>query len=265
MRINGRNVDIRTYFKKVWEWDCYQPGINPIVYKTIITVLGIIIPVYIITLISSHPGEIAEALGSFLGGIIGAGGAIIAVYLALSRQKDEETTKVSEAVRVEITTFVKYVIGAIEVCEQIAKGIARVPLYNANYIAKNFWFDPIVYPAIADRVGLLPHPQATVEFYMRIGEAKAMLDTMRTKSQQSSATNISAPQELVSKENAAVVADSLITALQLAQPIIAGVSHSSTETALDSMVSQTVLKQINDCLHSAKQTFPTLESFRNAN
>jgi hypothetical protein len=40
-------------------------------------------------------GEIAGALGSLVGGIVGAGGAMLAVYLALSSQRKEETAKVA--------------------------------------------------------------------------------------------------------------------------------------------------------------------------
>jgi hypothetical protein len=38
-------------------------------------------------------GEIAGALGSLVGGIVGAGGAVLAVYLALSSQRKEETSR----------------------------------------------------------------------------------------------------------------------------------------------------------------------------
>ena len=85
-----------------------------------------------IALLLSHSGEIAGALGSFLGGIIGAGGAVLAVYLALSRQSDEEMVKVSEAVKVEVTAFAKYVIGGIEICENIAKGKVTVPCESTH-------------------------------------------------------------------------------------------------------------------------------------
>lgn len=62
-------------------------------------------------------GEVAGALGSFVGGIIGAGGAVLAVYVALSSQRNEETAKVSAAVRTEVASLTTYVIGAIEICQ----------------------------------------------------------------------------------------------------------------------------------------------------
>jgi hypothetical protein len=123
---------------------------------------------------SATAGEVAAALGSFIGGIIGAGGAILAVYLAWSEQSKQEVSKVSAAVRTEMVSLAKYVIGAIEICEGITTGKIDVPAQNAQYVMQKLWADPIVYPAVADRVGLLPHPHATTEFYMRLGEAKSI-------------------------------------------------------------------------------------------
>jgi hypothetical protein len=39
---------------------------------------------------SKTAGELAGALGSFIGGIIGAGGAVLAVYLTLSKHRKED-------------------------------------------------------------------------------------------------------------------------------------------------------------------------------
>jgi hypothetical protein len=41
--------------------------------------------------------------------------------------------------------------------------------------------DPVIYPAVADRVGLLQRPQATIEFYMRVAEAKSNLAAIQRK------------------------------------------------------------------------------------
>ena len=68
-------------------------------------------------------------------------------------------------------------IGALKICEQIASGVIVVPMANAIYVAKNL-VEPVIYPSVADRVALLKRPQATVEFYMRVQEAKAMAAAM---------------------------------------------------------------------------------------
>jgi hypothetical protein len=118
--------------------------------------------------------------------------------------------------------------------------------------------EPIIYSAVADRVALLERPQATVEFYMRIAEARSNLDVMRMTASgltqaQSSMTN-------VQPSNAAVVADSLITAPQLAHSIIA--QADPTRTAMDKMVQKIALEDIGRAMTSARSTFPNAESFK---
>ena len=58
----------------------------------------------------------------FIGGLIGAAGAVWAVYLTLGKQRREEIVKVSSAVATEIAALVKYIIGAVEICIEIANG-----------------------------------------------------------------------------------------------------------------------------------------------
>jgi len=230
----------------------------------LLTASSILLALFFYELGCSSAGEVAGALGGFIGGIIGAGGAVIAVYLAIASQKKEETSKVSDAVKIEVTTFVKYVIGSLNVCEKVVKNEVRIPLERASYIAKTL-YEPIIYPAVADRVGLLPHPQATIEFYMRIAEAKAILKVMEAKvSSSTGATFVTAPLELVTPELAGSVAECLITALQLAGPIVADSLNASDRSQLNSMVQQVTLNQINESLASAKLSFPQAESFKPA-
>jgi hypothetical protein len=180
----------------------------------------------------------------------------------LSRQRREETEKVAEAVRTEVTTLVKYAIRAVGICEQIKKGIVKIPRQDAHYIVKNFAGDPIIYPAVADRVGLLRHPHATAEFYMRILEAKVMVEMLRTKTDVPGIMYTAAPVDLVTPQFAGSVADSLLTALQLARSIVADEEMSVGKPQFTAWVQSVVVAQIDDCLASAKETFPDAESFK---
>jgi hypothetical protein len=216
---------------------------------------------FLAALTRSGAGEIAGTLGSLIGGIVGAGGAVWAVFLMLSRQRNEETAKVAEAIKTEVTTLVKYVIGAVGICEQLKKGL-QVPRQDAHYIVKNFAGDPVIYPAVADRVGILPHPHATAEFYMRVLEAKVMVEMFRTKTDAPGIMYTAARIEYVTPEFAGSVADSLLTALQLARPIVADEDISIIKTQFSEWVQSVVVAQIDDCLNSAKQVFPDAESFK---
>jgi hypothetical protein len=71
-----------------------------------------------------------------VGGVIGAGGAALAVYVALSSQRQEETAKVSAAVVTEVASLTTYVIGAVSICQEIASNVRRVPRQDAGYIMR---------------------------------------------------------------------------------------------------------------------------------
>lgn len=194
-------------------------------------------------------GEIAGALGGFMGGFIGAVGAVLAVYIALSSQRKEETIKVATAVRTEVSSLTTYIIGAVAICQDIATGKRKVPRTDAAYILRKLFAEPVVYKAVADRIGLLPHPNATAQFYLRISEAKAMVESLQIPS---------VAQEHVTTENAATIADCLITALQLAH----GILSSDGDPRLAEWVDREMIGQIDECLKSAKASFPNAESFK---
>jgi hypothetical protein len=224
--------------------------------------LLILLAIFYNALRHSKSGALAGALGSLIGGIVGAGGAVWAVFLMLSRQRREETEKVADAVRTEVTTLVKYIVGSVKVCQGIANGTRRVPRQAAQYIVKNLLSDPVVYPAVADRVGLLPYPQAITEFYMRLSEAKSMVEALRTKIDPPGITYSAPSVEYVTPEFAATVADSLCTALQIARPIVGNEGNSSRNSQLSVWVQERVVGQIDDCLKTAKETFPNIELFQ---
>lgn len=221
----------------------------------------VLVASFIIALFGSKAGEIAAALGGVIGGLIGAGGAVWAVFLTLSREKNEEEERVVAAIKTEVTTLVKYVIGTIGVCEQIAAGL-KIPRQDAGYIVKNIPASPVIYPAVADRVGLLPHPQATVEFYMRLAETRMMVEMLQNKTTSQGVVNVNPPVENVTPQFARSIAESLITALQLARSIIADDANASHKAQLSGYVKATVVSQIDDCLISAKRIFPDAESFK---
>jgi hypothetical protein len=208
---------------------------------------------------SATAGEVAAALGSFIGGLIGAGGAVFAVYLAWTEQTRQEASKVSAAVRTEIVSLVKYVIGALEICQNIATGKTVVPAQQAQFVLQKLWANPIVYPAVADRVGLLPHPHSTTEFYMRLGEAKAIVQAIQLKANGDAMLNrVLAAQLHITADNAAAIADSLITALQLARSILAD----SPDVLLGDLVEQNTVQQIDDSMRWARKAFPNTETFK---
>jgi hypothetical protein len=72
-------------------------------------------------------------------------------------------------------------------------------------------------------------------------------------------TQAQAGMQNVQRSNALVVADSLITALQLSRSIVGDDDPNRSE--MDFHVQRIVMKQIDDALEAAQKVFPEAESF----
>ncbi|TWB45485.1 hypothetical protein [Nitrospirillum pindoramense] len=225
----------------------------------------VLIPIIIVffdALLCSKAGEIAGALGGLIGGLVGAGGAIYAVSLAVSSQRKEEARRVTRAINIEVAVYVKYVIGALEICNQIAKARTLLPTNQASYITKSIPIDPTVYTAVADRIGLLIHPEATVSFYARILEAKAMTEALEKKPKDVSQTMyVPSPTEHVSMKNVQPVVDVLLTALELSRPIINAEPEFRGRDVFDKLVRKRTLEQIEQAREGVRSWYPNSECF----
>ena len=80
-----------------------------------------------IALFSSKPGEIAGSLGSVVGGMIGALGAALAVYLTLSTQRQEDRRRIDGALGREVAEFARQVVRGLETCETILSEGLELP------------------------------------------------------------------------------------------------------------------------------------------
>jgi hypothetical protein len=67
----------------------------------------------------SKGGEILGALGSVMGGTIGAFGSAAAIYIMLQGQRDDEIEKVSAAVLREVAELCKQPVGQLGACAGI--------------------------------------------------------------------------------------------------------------------------------------------------
>ena len=200
--------------------------------------------------------DICSLLGSLFGGIIGAGGAILAVYILLARQRRQESKNVAAAVRTEVTALAKYIIESIGVCQKIRRAELNLPRQEAHNIIKNFSSNPTVYPAVADRIGLLPHSNSTVEFYMRLSETRTSIEMLRTRADPEKMVNVQTPPEYVSSEFSSSVANGLIIAIQCARTIIADKSNTTGMSRSAAAERIAVIGQIDECLRSHDKAAP---------
>lgn len=135
-------------------------------------------------------------LGSLIAGIIAVGAALWAArsaYLsamkqveatakatndqinALRLQEERQAEKVREAVQIEITAMVNGVINVANLLGHLRKEGKAVPPQTREMVAQSL-VTPTIYPAIADRVGLLNDPYPVVLFYSKVATARSVID-----------------------------------------------------------------------------------------
>jgi len=118
-------------------------------------------------------GDRLAAIGAVLGGLIGAGGAALAVYLTLVSQRKDEAAKVEESLQAEVAEFARLAVGPLAILTpQVARKGPPMPLEDIPEITD--LPEPVVFKAAADRLSRLSYGPLLVTFYVRIAEAKQM-------------------------------------------------------------------------------------------
>jgi hypothetical protein len=209
-----------------------------------------ILCVFVTSLFDARSGEIAAALGSVVGGIIGAMGAGLAVYLTLRGQRQEEIEKVSSAILSEISELCKAPMGQLGACLLIQTGELRVPTSHIKYLFNTP--APVIFPAVADRISRLPRPTLVVTFYMQLAETRGMVDLL---------ANTGNPQERTEFGMVREIADLLVSQCQLAHLILGTAPIQLDEEPLFTAKRREMVAQLETQLREARQRFPDLPSF----
>lgn len=178
-------------------------------------------------------------LGSLIGGFVGAAGAIWAVYLLIHKQRREEKYNVSRAIRREIVVLSEVLISQLQIFEAIRLGTFTVTRNELRSLMMNP--EPIIYKAVAGRIGLLPYP--VVQFYTRLIEIQNNVQT--------AAIGLGGDTASIPGAEAETMAKSVIIACKLARAIIL---HSS-EPIPDEEISRITLVHIDEALKRADESF----------
>jgi len=191
-------------------------------------------------------GEIVGALASVLGGIISAAGAAVAVYLTLSGQRKEDRTRIQGALVREVIEFSRLAVGHLGTCEKIRARVIEMPVPKLPQAIQ--MPAPIVYPAIADKIGFLKSPQHVVAFYMRIKEieimAQAVADDQRLRSSH------------LQDNNVRLIVSAFVDVCQFAKWIIQDPAVEKTEfEAFDKAVSNSIISDMDAAIKQAKEKF----------
>lgn len=134
---------------------------------------GLLIGFFVLLFGNSNPGEKLGAVAAVIGGLVGAGGAALAVYLTLDGQRQDEAEKVEAALRMEVAEHARLVIGALGVCELVMTEGLEIPLHDLPGLMQIP--DAPVYKSTADRISRLPYGSLFVVFHARIAEALQMV------------------------------------------------------------------------------------------
>jgi hypothetical protein len=180
---------------------------------------------------------------SLLGGIIRALGAALAVYLTLTGLRREDRRRIHDAIISEVIGFARLVIGHLKTCNNIYAGTIDMPVPKLPEMIG--MPAPIIYPAVADKIGLLKAPQRVVAFYGRITEIAIMAQFVA-----------GAPNRQTSRIEAndvRLIVEVLLDTCSLASWII---QDSEAGKEFDKAVSAVILSDIDEIAVATRKNFP---------
>jgi hypothetical protein len=135
-----------------------------------ILITAVTLTVFIAALFGSEQKDVAGALGNVIGGMLGALGAGVAVYLAIDAQKRDEAAKVSSAIVAEVNVLADYPLSQLGACLSI---YARTLTPKYQDLAGLFSVPaPVVYPAVAANIARIKNAALVATFYGQFAEVQ---------------------------------------------------------------------------------------------
>jgi hypothetical protein len=147
-----------------------RKAVSGVVFGIVLVTLGAAIGYCVRIFPAVSAGEGLNAVAAILGGLIGATGAALAVYLTLDGQRRDEAQKVEAALRMEVAEFGRLALAPLYVlAERVMVERARIPARDLPAIVA--MPEAVVYRATADRISRLAYGSLFVAFHARIAEA----------------------------------------------------------------------------------------------
>ena len=195
---------------------------------------------------------VCRDLGSFAAALT----AIIGPYIIFKKTSEDENIKRLNkllALRIEIRTFVKYLIASLENCIAIGNGSLAVPRKDAIKVTNNIP-KTIIYNNVYDVLGSWSKATFAVEYYARINETKALSDTI------SFAYRNNENNDYLDGEIVAPIAKCLITALEIALSILKDNSQPKEESKISMGATSVAIRDIEDALNKYPKIFDPKDS-----
>jgi len=127
-------------------------------------------------LIYGYRIKVTDTLGAFasiLGGVIGALGAALAVYLTLSGQRKDETEKIATAIVTEIAQLARFPVEQLALVTEVYAGRLNVPRKDLPTVTQTP--PPTLYLAAAERISRVHRPSLVIAFYMGLAETERVV------------------------------------------------------------------------------------------
>jgi len=221
-----------------------------------ILVGGLILCVFFTKLCTSTDGEIAAALGSVVGGIIGALGAAVAVYLTITGQQKDETEKICTAITIEIAQLARFPLGQLELCHAIyQRKETTIPKAHLPLIMQTP--SPTLYLAAAERISRVHRPVLVTAFYVGLVETEKCVNII---------TNGPPSSPFLTPIDVQGLGIILINQCTLAREILdqaPPIPTGKEELLVAQMISETV-RSLDEQLLASRDVFPTTAQWEEA-
>lgn len=200
----------------------------------------------------STAGERLGALGGVLGGVLGALGAALAVFLTLRGQRQDEAETIRDAARREVQEFSRLVSGHLDTCSRIAASTVHITAPALSTIMA--MPRPVIYQAIADRIGRLDRGENYVTFFARIAEAERLVAILAARDQPAGIGEGRVPLPLpMGRNDIALVANAWMDVASIALHIL---NPQPRPRDFDAQVEHSFRGDLEEALQQARATFP---------
>lgn len=202
-------------------------------------------------LCSASAGETATALGSVVGGIVGALGAAAAVYLTLKIQRDDETEKVCTAIITEIAQLSRFPLEQLATCRAITAGRYNFPRRDLPTIMQTP--SPTLYLSAAESISRVPRPTLVIAFYMGLVETEKCVNVIVSQP---------SPDIFLTPGHVRGLGVLLINQCNLARQILADapIPSGREKELVTAMLSQ-FIRMLDEELASSRPVFPDTQDY----
>lgn len=223
------------------------------VFALVIVITVALSVFFLLNYYRSTAGEKLGALGGLLGGLLGALGAALAVFLTLRGQRRDEAETIRNAAWREVQEFGRLVAGNLDTCREIAAGTVRIPRQDLPTIM--LMPKPVIYRAIANRIGRLDRADAYVTFYARIAEAERLVAVLAAGGQPPAAIGEGriSPSLPIGGQDIALIAKSWI---DIAWPAMHILDPQPRPPDYNNQVAQSFRSRLDEAIRSARTKFP---------